>query len=99
MRFLDDADGAALNDTFDMIVLSIGIAPGADNAELAKTTGIELNADGFFTAADAQTKTATSQHGIFLAGTVEGPRTIAASIAHAGQAASDVINHLGVSHD
>ena len=97
MRYLNEEEGQPAEEVFDMIVLSIGITPGPDNKALAECLGIDLNEDGFIAAADTLNKTITANAGIFLAGTVEGPKTIAASMAHAGQAAGEVMKYLGVS--
>jgi heterodisulfide reductase subunit A len=69
--------------------------PGADNAALAELVGLPLNGDGFFASADTLNRTLTGLEGIFLAGTATGPKTIAESIAHAGQSASEVMKYLG----
>lgn len=97
LRYLTEDEGAAAEETFDLVVLSVGITPGADNETLSKMLGIDLDSDGFFKPKNKLNKTVTMKDGIYLAGTVEGPRTIAASMAHAGQAANEVIKYLGVS--
>ncbi len=94
-RFMDDVNGSPVDDEFDLVVLSIGIMPGADNTALSELMKIDLNADGFFADTDALSRTITSQSGIFIAGTAAGPKTIADSMAHAGQAACEVMNYLG----
>lgn len=95
VRYVDD-DSLAIYETFDLLVLSVGITPGSDNDELSKFLGINLNQDGFFTSMDMLNKTSTSKNGVFIAGTAGGPKNIPASIAHAGQAAGEVIKYLGV---
>jgi heterodisulfide reductase subunit A len=96
MRLFDESEGTPVMETFDLVVLSIGIMPNAENTDLAGRLGIELDEDGFFKSADAFDKTSTSNNGIFIAGTAQGPKTIAASMAQAGQAASGVLTYLGV---
>ena len=95
MRYTTEADGTPVDAEFDMVVLSIGIMPGADNQGMASLLGIDLNEDGFFQSADNLNRTSTASSGVFLAGTVEGPKTIAASMAHAGQAAYEAMKYLG----
>ena len=68
--------------------------PGSDNAALAETLGLSIGDDGFMAGANPLESVTTNQDGIFLAGTVEGPKTIAATMAHAGQAAGKVIEYL-----
>jgi heterodisulfide reductase subunit A2 len=97
MRFLNEENGQAVEAEFDMVVLSVGIAPGPDNKNMAELLGIGLNEDGFAGSADSLNKTLTDNEGVFLAGTVEGPKTIAGSMAHAGQAAGEAMKYLGVS--
>jgi heterodisulfide reductase subunit A2 len=93
-RFMAETDGTPVKEEFDMVVLSVGIMPGSDNAALAKLLHIELGRDGFAAGADATNTVATDQAGIFLAGTVTGPKTIATTMAHAGQSAGQVIAYL-----
>ena len=95
MRFMDEAEGAPTDAEFDLLVLSIGIMPGADNKTLAGLFGLELNQDGFFAPPDSLNTALTAAKGVFLAGTVQGPKTIANSMAHAGQSAREVIKYLG----
>ena len=93
-RFMDD-EGNPVNAEFDMLVLSIGIMPGADNAALAEQFGLSLNPDGFFAASNSLNAVGTAADGVFLAGTVQGPKNIANSMAHAGQSAREVLKYLG----
>lgn len=95
MRYLDEETGKPVENEFDLIVLSVGITPGPDTKALAGLLDIGLNADGFAASADSLNKTTTAAKGVFMAGTIEGPRTIAASIAHAGHAAREVMKYLG----
>lgn len=90
-----EGSSEAVEETFDLVVLSVGIMPGADNAALAERVGLPLNGDGFFACADTLNRALTGREGVFLAGTATGPKTIAESIAHAGQSASEVMKYLG----
>jgi heterodisulfide reductase subunit A len=92
-RFMTEGD-EAVDDEFDLVVLSVGIMPGEGNSALAETLGLSLGADGFVQATKLNGARSDSD-GIFLAGTVTGPRTIAGSMAQAGQSACDVIKYLG----
>ncbi|MFP4531744.1 MAG: FAD-dependent oxidoreductase [Desulfobacterales bacterium] len=96
LRIFDEAQGAPAMETFDLVVLSTGIMPNSDNQSLSDLLGIELDKDGFFAHAEALNQSITSQNGIFVAGTASGPKTIASSMAHAGQAAGEVLKYLGV---
>jgi heterodisulfide reductase subunit A len=97
MRYMNEEDGQCINEEFDLVVLSVGIMPGPDNSNLSDLFDVGLNEDGFFAGIDKLNSTSTVKDGIFLAGTVAGPKSISVSKAHAGQAASEVIKHLGVS--
>jgi heterodisulfide reductase subunit A2 len=95
MRFVDEAEGVPTDVEFDLLVLSVGMMPGADNEALGELLGLERNQDGFFAAAERLNAVGTTAEGIFLAGTVQGPKTIADSMAHAGQSAREVMKYLG----
>jgi len=86
MRYMNEEDGLCINEEFDLLVLSVGITPGPDNSNLSGIFDVGLNEDGFFAGMDKLNSTSTLKDGVFLAGTVD-----------AGQAASEVIKHLGVS--
>jgi len=95
-RFMaSEGSSEAVEDEFDLVVLSIGIMPGADNASLSEQFGAPLNSDGFFTCTDKLNRAITGQKGVFVAGTASGPKTIAESIVHAGQSAGEVMKYLG----
>ena len=72
----------------DMVVLSTGFEPLADQAETAHTFGVSLSPDGFFLEKHpklAPVETATD--GVFLAGACQGPKDIPDSVAQGGAAA------------
>jgi heterodisulfide reductase subunit A len=94
-RFMGENTDGAVEEEFDLVVLSVGIMPGSDNNALSETFGLTLNGDGFVQSAEKLNKAKSGVDGIFLAGTVTGPGTIAGSMAQAGQSACDVINYLG----
>ena len=96
MRFFDEAEGLPEMTIFDMVVLSIGITPNSENKKLSTKMNIALDEDGFFKHADDLNPTSTASDGIFIAGTAQGPKSIADSMAHAGQAANGVLKYLGV---
>lgn len=94
-RFMAEGGDGAVDEEFDLVVLSVGIMPGTDNPALAETLGLDLNGDGFFQSKDKLNASQSKTAGIFLAGTASGPRTISGSMAQAGQSACDVIKYLG----
>ena len=96
MRLFDEAEGTPAMEEFDMVVLSIGIMPNSENEKLSAQLNIALDSDGFFANSDVLDQTSTSNDGMFIAGTAQGPKSIAASMAQAGQAASGVLKYVGV---
>ncbi len=79
--------GNSVEEIFDMVVLSIGLAPNKDAQVLAEKMGIELNSHGF-----AQTKNlspvTTSRPGIYVCGTFQEPKDIPSSVMEASAAAA-----------
>ncbi|MFH1596765.1 MAG: FAD-dependent oxidoreductase [Pseudomonadota bacterium] len=94
LRYLSEAAGRAESAAFDLVVLAVGIGPGADNQELAALLQTDLSTAGFFQAVDPKHRNLTSQPGLFLAGTAEGPKDIAGCIAQALATARQVSNYL-----
>ena len=90
-----EGSSEAVEEEFDLVVLSVGIMPATDNEALSETVGAPLNGDGFFACADKLNRSVTGQAGVFVAGTASGPKTIAESIVHAGQSAGEVMKYLG----
>jgi heterodisulfide reductase subunit A len=91
VRFEDISQGKVCRDTFDLVVLSVGISPGNKSWDLARILGINLSDDGFFGEKDSLSANETNVDGIFIAGTCQGPRDIPDSIAHGISAASKVL--------
>ncbi|MDP3185147.1 MAG: 4Fe-4S binding protein, partial [Anaerolineales bacterium] len=72
----------------DMVVLSTGIEPQADQHKVGATFGVSLGADGFFL--EKHPKLApveTTTDGVFLAGACQGPKDIPDSVAYGAAAA------------
>jgi heterodisulfide reductase subunit A2 len=76
---------------FDLAVLSVGIMPGADQAFFQDRLGLSLNADGFLTPDQGGD---SSPEGLFLAGTVQGPKSISRSQAQALSVAEEIVVYL-----
>ncbi len=73
------------SEPFDLVVLSVGLAPNPDNAGLAEMAGLKLNRHGFL---------APGQEGVFLAGTAQRPMDVAEAVASAGRAAQGALTYL-----
>jgi heterodisulfide reductase subunit A len=83
--FQGEGDGPAGRQAFDLAILSVGIMPGLDNPQLRDRFNLTLNPDGFLQ---------SQSEGIFLAGTVKGPKSIARSITQASRAAEEIFSYL-----
>jgi heterodisulfide reductase subunit A2 len=95
VKFEDISQGRVRRDTFDLVVLSVGMSPKRDSWDLARILGISLADDGFFAIADPQRANETNVEGILVAGACQGPKDIPDSVAHGVAAASKVIEMLG----
>jgi heterodisulfide reductase subunit A-like polyferredoxin len=85
-RFPDGKGGYEEKD-FDLVVLSVGMEPGASAKESAKRLGIELNEYGFC-ATDRLSPLSTSRPGVFVAGAFQEPKDIPETVTQASAAAS-----------
>ena len=97
VKFEDISQGKVCRDTFDLVVLSVGISPRRNTWDLARILGINLADDGFFDAKDSLSLNETNVNGVFLAGTCQGPKDIPDSIAHGIASASKVMQVLAES--
>ena len=97
VRFEDIAQGKVCRDTFDLVVLSVGISPGKNSWDLARILGINLADDGFFDIKHPLSSNETNVDGIFVAGTCQSPKDIPDSIAHGIAVASKAMQLLGES--
>jgi len=94
VRFEDMSQGKVCRDTFDLVVLSVGVSPRMNSWELARILGINMSAEGFFDVKDTLSPNETNVSGIFVAGTCQGPKDIPDSIAHGIAAASKAMQVL-----
>jgi heterodisulfide reductase subunit A len=83
----DTAEDGVKEEEFDLVVLSVGLNPPADNEEMADQFGIELNSHGFCKATPTNPM-ATSRPGIFVSGAFQGPMDIPESVFSASGAGS-----------
>ncbi len=96
VKFEDISLGRVCRDTFDVVVLSVGISPRGDSWDLARVLGIDMAEDGFFDTATPVGSNETTVSGILLAGTCQGPKDIPDSVAHGIAAASKAMELLGM---
>ena len=87
MRTLNSQTGEIVEAFFDLIVLSIGMEPNLENQDLWEQVGLRTGPEGFV---DPHSE----EEGVFLAGTVSGPKDIERSIMDAKKAALSVLQFL-----
>jgi heterodisulfide reductase subunit A len=92
LAYFDPDTRKAMEEPFDLVVLSTGITP--NNADLAGMLALPLADTGFFLSHERQD--AGKGAGIFTAGAALGPMSIAESIDSAGKAAWDLLNYLKI---
>lgn len=79
----------------DMVVLGMAMLPGPDTTDLAAMMGLAASEHGFLTEAHAKlSPLETTRDGIFLAGTVQGPKDVPDSAAQGSAAAAKVLGLL-----
>jgi len=82
-------DDVIQKETFDMVVLSVGLRPSGDAIELARKIGVDINENQFV---DKQPfkPVSTNIPGIFVCGGLSGPFDIGESISQAAASVSEV---------
>ena len=85
LRYADET-GKIKNQTFSMVVLSVGLTIPDTAVKLAKRLGIDLNKYNF-AETDVFTPVSTSKPGIYTCGVFQGPKDIPGSIIEASAAA------------
>ncbi|MDD4663203.1 MAG: FAD-dependent oxidoreductase [Caldisericia bacterium] len=78
LAYEDDA-GILHQETFELVVLSVGLASTEENVQLAHTLGVHTNEFGFIPSKEFHPNQ-TNQEGIFAAGSITGPMDIPESV-------------------
>jgi heterodisulfide reductase subunit A2 len=79
----------------DMVILSAGIEPRHDAKEVGKLFGIACGASGWYTEKHPKLDpVATMTEGIYIAGCVQGPKDIPASVTQGAAAAARVLGKI-----
>ena len=87
----DTLSGEPVEVRTDMVVLAMAAVPNPEQAELARVLGIPVDDNGFFRESHYKVGSVeTGRDGIVVAGTCQGSRDIADTVAHASAAASKV---------
>ena len=81
-------DGAMATETFDLVVLSVGLEVSPEAVELAHNLGIDLQRETGFAATSLFAPVATNNPGIFVCGAFSGPKDIPQSVMEASAAAA-----------
>jgi heterodisulfide reductase subunit A-like polyferredoxin len=92
VRYFDER-GEERQEEFDLVVLSVGIRPGASVAELAERLSIHRNRFGFCET-DRLAPMVSSRPGVFVAGAFQEPKDIPESVAQASAAAAHAMELL-----
>jgi heterodisulfide reductase subunit A len=88
VQYVADPAQAQTSRPFDLLALSVGVAPNPANAALAESLGLELDEHGFVAEPSGE------DGPVFLAGTVTRPLDVSEVVAHAGRAARETIRYL-----
>ncbi len=87
LRYLRE-DGAVVTETFDLVVLSVGLEVPFETMWLARTLGIETEPETHFARTSPFTPVTTNNPGIFVCGAFSGPKDIPQSVIEASAAAA-----------
>ena len=82
-----------LEETYDMVVLSIGLCPNRSIKQLAKQIGFKLNAHGF-SHSDPLNSEITSKEGLFVCGVMQEPKDIPDAVQQGSSAAAHAMSLL-----
>ena len=93
VRYANSMTAEAIEDKFDLIVLSAAITPGDETGKLADMLEIDIDEHGFFKVSILN-PVGTKQPGVFVAGTCQSPKDIPQSTEQARAAASAAIRFL-----
>ncbi|MGD8448032.1 MAG: FAD-dependent oxidoreductase [Desulfobacterales bacterium] len=85
--------GDVSEETFDMVVLSVGLETSPEVVELAQNLDIKLT-QGQFCETDSFTPVTSSKDGIYVCGAFQGPKDIPESVTQASAAAGAAMGRL-----
>ncbi len=86
--------GAVTQETFDLVVLSVGLEPSASSRDAAVRLGASLDERGFLQV-ETFHPVDTGKIGVFACGSIAGPKDIPESVMEASGAASAAASFLG----
>jgi heterodisulfide reductase subunit A len=88
-----DVDGEVKEETYNMVVLSVGLQPCKALGNLSKILEINLNQYGFIET-DPYLKVLTTKNGVYTSGTASEPKDIPESVAQALAAAAEAAKDI-----
>jgi heterodisulfide reductase subunit A len=94
ITYVDDA-GDLQKESYDMVVLSVGLQPCTELAEMSKILEVNLNHYGFIET-DLYDQVKTSRKGIYASGTVTEPKDIPESVTQASAAAVEAAKDIAL---
>ena len=95
LRYEDIATGKLKESEHDLVVLSVGVKPNSEPADIFTSHKLELDSLKFVKQSDPLLSPAkTTIEGVFVAGTATGPKDIPDSILSAGAASTEAISYL-----
>ncbi|MCL1895912.1 MAG: FAD-dependent oxidoreductase [Clostridiales bacterium] len=86
VRYADEG-GAGADASYDIVVLSVGMKPRAENVELLNRSGVRTDSYGFICSGEFGPP-ATSKEGIYACGVAAGPKDIPETVIEASAAAA-----------
>ncbi len=81
-----DEQGRMQSEIYNLVVLSVGLDVGEQSVEFSRRLGIDLNENRFVNT-DCFTPISTSRPGVYVCGTIQGPKDIPQSVMEASAAA------------
>lgn len=95
LRSEDILGGKLIEQSVDMVILSVGLEPNSDTHKIAKMLNIKQESGGWFAASAAGCdQCGTMDFGIHLAGVCQGPKDIPDSVAQGSAAAARVLQSI-----
>ncbi|MBU1877666.1 MAG: FAD-dependent oxidoreductase, partial [Chloroflexi bacterium] len=94
IRYQDEETGDLHEETYGLVVLSVGFEPPADSVTMSQSLGIDLNDLGFCWRAPGN-PVETSRPGVYVCGAFAEPKDIPDSVVEASGAAAGALRVIG----
>jgi heterodisulfide reductase subunit A len=92
VTYIADETHETIEEIFDCVVLSVGLQPCKENLEIAGQLNLKMDDSDFVISSEIDGEAANN--GVFSAGAVGGPMSIAESIASAGETSLKILKYL-----